>query len=135
MTTPSRFVKSAIAQTLVDVSTASGAFVDLLTVNITMEQAGFLETIFTCATSNDFFLSAQNSFRLVIDGVVQHATACFSGGATVTQSCALADRDARAAGAHVVTIQWRVGAGTGYIRPVSQPNLEHATLLVNEVRT
>lgn len=128
------FVQSAVAQLAANASTSSGAFVNLLTINMVTGN-GFINSIFTSASENSSFFGAQNDFALFIDGVQQHATSCFVGGLGVTQSCSICDRDAIAAGAHTFDVRWKTNAGTASIAAAGAGAIEHANLVIWETKT
>jgi len=77
----------------------------------------------------------QQDFRLQVNGVNARAAGCVNaGGAGNPIGATLIFRTAAlTAGVQTVTIQWRVSAGTGQIRPVAVPDSEYASLLIMEI--
>jgi hypothetical protein len=113
-----------------DTSTASAAYVDLLTANINTG-ASFLLINFTAGCSlTTGGQTRQVSFQILVDGVAQVATAAIVTGG-LTASAAVQWRVAVAAGAHVVKVQWKVSGNTAQIQPTTRD--EHANLRVSEV--
>jgi len=111
---------------LVDDSTTSAVFVDLLSIPIETE-VGVLTVIASACSTN---LITLGYLRITIDGIPVAGGAHDLG----TQNMFLAVRVPITAGAHTVTLRWRVDAlGTQSARPVTFPEAEFATLLVREM--
>ncbi len=126
------------ADVVVDTLIAGGGFALLppLTIGIVIGAGNALLVHFTVS---GFQNSAGNStfFRLRVDGVVFKGTA-FSrpagGGPNGTASAAIVAKiTGLAAGLHTVDIEADTTGGTTNINPVTSPNEQHATLLVEEV--
>lgn len=125
-------VQSGFAEVTVDTTTTSATFVDLLTVAITTGA----RTVFILVTFGADGSSNNNGpfFRVTIDGVAKRgAPSNKMSGTNGTGSGAILYQEVLSAAAHTVKVQWRVGAGTGSIRPVTQPDSEHCSLRVFEV--
>lgn len=122
---------SAGATLAVNQTTASLVFVALpgmaLVVNT---QGGFLK----CWASFSFTSVAANIivfFRLLVNGVVvANCSARTPATAATPSSASMNARVAVVAGAQNVVIQWRVSASVGQIRPITVPDQEAASLLV-----
>lgn len=116
-----------------DTTTTSTVFVDLFSTTITKSALSKLACLFSVSISNSVATAQMTDFRLVVDGVVKRAASVTTNGADEPQSAAL-DFVAAAvpSGARVVKIQWRTTGGTAQIRPVAEPDREHASLLVQE---
>jgi len=127
------FRESANSILAVDTTTASAVFVDLLTVAITVE-AGFI--LIESSIGASLSVNAGTIFfRITVDGVAQ---AGVSNSFTIIgdeHASAFCLRVAVAAGLRTVKLQWRVASvlSTARIRPVTQPDAEHASLVVSEV--
>ena len=116
----------------VDTTTTSLTFVTLLTDSITITAGGIIMVQVSIGTSNSNN-NITNFFRLVIDGVVRRGSAYTSSGSNNPGSVGLVYRVAGlAAGARTVTLEWRVASGTGQVRPVTVPDDEHATMIIQE---
>jgi len=81
-----------------------------------------------------------NFFRVVVDGVPQEGCATsFYGGDTVVEAGSINVLVPAPIGSHVIEVQWKTSRNQignpseGRIRPVTQPDSEHADLLVMEV--
>ncbi len=127
------YLQSVFNEVAVNTSTTSVAFVTLLSQAITKQTGTILKVHFTCGTANSSN-NQTNYFRIQVDGVTQRAvgtrlaTAGQPGPASIVLRIA-----GLAAGARVVTVQWRTSGGTAQIRPVASPDQEHASLLLEEV--
>ena len=77
--------------------------------------------------------NADVHFRLTVDGTVYRGGSTVSnGGSSATALAVSLKISGLGAGAHAVVLQWRVGSGTGQVRP-SVSEDENASLLVQEV--
>lgn len=130
-----QFKQSAMAEVTTDQSAtqATKAWADLVTLNITTG-AGFLlmqaSAAFNCSNGS----SREMGLRLVLDGVAVRAACSPSVSTSVAQALGVVARKSVTAGAHVVKLQWEVASGyTIYCRPVTLPDQEHCTLVVEEV--
>lgn len=127
------FLQSVFAQITVDTTTASVAFVTLLSQAITI-QAGSVLLIHVSAGTSNSANTNTNFFRIQVDGATQRGVAVSLDAANTPGSVALVLRvTGLAAGSRTVVLQWRVGAGTGRIGAVAAPDAEHASLLLEEV--
>lgn len=126
---------TVFAELAANTTTTSVAFVALgLSVSITILAGSFVLIHFTVCGDNNTG-NATVFFRVRVDGVVQRATAISqpltaneaSSGAIILRIAGLA------VGAHTVDVQWRVSAGTGGVRPVGNPDSDHASLYVQEI--
>ena len=129
-----KFLQSQFTQITVDTTTGSVTFVPFLSQSITISSTtNFLIVHFSAGASN---LTNNNNviFRLTIDGAAIRGAAITSSPATAPQSSSIVYRTTGlSVGAHTVAIQWRVNSSTGRVRPVTAPDTEHASLLVEEV--
>lgn len=131
--TASTLRQSVFAEIVADTTTGSVAFVSLLSQNITTTAGGILLVNFQVSGSNSNN-NQQVIFRMSIDGVVKRGAAFVSASGAANVGCAgLLYRQAVAPGIHTVLIEWRVTNNTGRIRPVTQPDTESASLLIEEV--
>jgi len=77
--------------------------------------------------------NADVHFRVIVDGIVRRGGATKSNGGSSSTALAVSLKvSGLAAGAHTVVLQWRVGSGTGQVRPNTAED-ENASLLVQEV--
>lgn len=130
------YVKSAFAEQTTDVA-AGAAFADLLTIAITTG-ANKLNIAFSAGIGLSFTIlgiSSTVSFRILLDGVPLRGTATSASLTGLQGSAALRLQAPVTAGPHTITLQWRVVgvAAAADIRPVTAPDFEHASLLVEEV--
>jgi len=126
------FINTATGTLLVDTSTTSVSFIDLLTTNI-ITSAG--DTLICRFASQSYNATGNNFFQLLIDGVVYQSGSIRPGtGLTVNCPQGFIKRvSGIIPGNHIVSIQWSVSSSTtGYIRPVSQSTQEFASLVVTE---
>lgn len=134
------YIQSSFAELLGDVA-APGAFADLLTVAIaTAAAASRLKIVFSASIGLSLSLGgvlSTASFRVLLDGVALRGSAASASLTGSTASATLTLQVPVTAGPHVVTLQWQVIGvlAAAAIRPVTRPDLEHASLLVEEVFT
>lgn len=122
------YAASAATELAADQTTSSDVFATLLSANVTT-QSGVIDIV---ATLCGLTTTQAGVVRVAVDG-----TPIANGGANVpvlasAVSAAISKRvTGLSAGAHTVTLEWRVvTGGTFVIRPVTQVDTEHATLLV-----
>jgi len=121
------------AQVTADTTIASGgAFADLLTININTT-APAIRILASFSNDTTLTVVSPTFFRITLDGVALRGAAS----ATLLdqlQSGAIDLRAAVAPGAHVVKLQWRTTGilNTARIRPVTNPDGEHASLMVEQ---
>jgi hypothetical protein len=114
----------------VDTTTTSNTFVDLLTTTLTTS-AGYLLINFTVC--GDTSLNNRYvAFRITVDGVAIRSTGFTSATTDQPHSAACQARVSVGAGSHTVKIQWFTSGGSGRIRPVTNPDWDHASLLIRE---
>ncbi len=127
------FLQSVFAEIAADTTTTSAAFVTLLSQAITIQAGSILLIHFTVSNSH----STNNQtgyFRIQVDGVTVRAAANRNGTSGEPGSCSIVlRRTGLAVGAHTVTVQWRTSGGTIRVRPITAPDQEHASLLLEEV--
>jgi len=117
-----------------DTTTSSTTFVDLLTATLTTVAGTKLIVIATFAVSNSNS-NAQQHFRMTVDGIVKRGCGVrFVNNPSAAGSLALVVTGL-SAGSHTIKLQWRADAsgGTVQVRPVTAPDDEHASLVVQEV--
>lgn len=126
--------QSVFAEISADTTTTSTTWTDLLSLSITTE-AGYIQ----CLASSCFTMSnasgREMALRLVIDDVAQRACASMSDSTTYGEIFSIVFKKAVAAGAHTVKLQWKTSSATYTMRcrPVTAPDVEHCSLLVEEV--
>jgi hypothetical protein len=130
------FLQTVFAEITVDTTTLSSTFVSLLSQVITTQTGTNLLIYLTSGVSNntndrDVF------FRVQVDGVTKRGVGveCHANGEAVSAAMVL-KVTGLLAGAHTVLVQWRAstgGANTAQIRPVTAPDAEHFSLLLEEV--
>lgn len=114
-----------------DTSTNSSTWVDLLTVNVTTVAGSKLMVHFTAGFINTG--TATTYFRVTVDGTAKRGVANRASNNNYGQNAsAVMTVPGLASGAHVVKLQWRVSGNVANVRPVTNPDSEHATLLVEE---
>lgn len=124
--------QSVFAEIAADATFTSATFVDVLTAAITTLGSTKLVINSSFALSNSS-TNTTHHFRITVDGVakrgcgVRYINAPGVAGAIALLVTGLA------AGAHTVKLQARVDSGTLRIRPVTAPDDEHASLVVQEV--
>lgn len=119
--------RQAFVELANDVQTTSTAFATIASQNLTVDADAILNISIRVSVASNVAVA----FRLGLDDVAigSGAFAPASGG-----TVSLRKRVAAAAGAHTVTLQWRLAsAGTANIRPVTQPDSEGASLFVEEI--
>lgn len=122
-----------MAEVTTDSTLTSQSYQDLLTITFTPAQNGFALVSFTWSASNSTN-SAITYFRLTANGATVRGAAQQPGNGNLTMSGALTNRIPLVAGVQMtIKIRWRVSAGTGRIRPVSNAETENACLIVQEV--
>jgi hypothetical protein len=124
-------VQSKFVEVAADVSTTSTTWVDLLSTTITT-LAGFL-LLTTTVSPNTSSTSAGFYIRLLLDGVAVRGASGYAGSATFNETVSIVSKEAVTAGLHTVKVQWRVSTGTLRCRPVTAPDQDHASLLIQEV--
>lgn len=124
--------QTVFAEVAADTSITSATFVDVLTAAITT--LGGTKLLITCsfALSNSS-ANTTHHFRITVDGVAKRGagvrytnTPGAAGGIAIVVASV-------AAGAHTIKLQARVDSGTLRIRPVTAPDDEHASLVVQEL--
>jgi hypothetical protein len=128
-------IQTQVADLTTDVANGGGS-ATLLSVPIVVTGGNSLLAHFTASGQNSGAGGSQTFFQLRIDGtVIKGATFTKGGGGGAGGDCAaiVAKIPALAAGAHTVDVQWNPGAGVSSINAASNPNGNHATLLVEEV--
>ena len=121
----------------VDVTTTATSFVSpstLLTTTITKRLAASNLIVHFSVGASNSNNGRQMFFRVVVDGVPQRAVGVdcpnlgFAQGAAIVTSVS-----GVAAGSRTILIEWYRSANTGQVRPVTAPDSEHASMLVEEV--
>ena len=127
------FIQSAFADQGSDVTTTSTTWVDLLSVTLTTG-ANFL--IIMASFSATTALAANNvMFRLLVDGVAKRGASTMDT-VSFASSGAIHGRYVVSAGEHTIKLQWQASSAlsAARVRPAANPESEHASLLVMEVR-
>lgn len=114
---------------LVDTTTTSLVFVNLLTQVVTVPHAGDYALTFNASGShstNDKMVS----FRILVDAA--QVAACGTRMRIVSDSgsCGTSTIQRLADGAHTITVEWKTESNTAQIFPVTQPDNESAILTV-----
>jgi len=116
-----------------DTTTTSSTFVDLITQAITITSGGILLINVSASVSNSSVNKAA-TFRITIDGVTKGGFGVELKSADVPCSGAYVARvTGLAVGARTVKVQWKTTTGTMQIRPITHPDDEHCSLLIQEV--
>lgn len=127
----STYKQSVFGDIAVDTTSTSTVWADLLSVSITTG-ANFILVRASASLSNSN--SSKNMFlRLVIDGVAKRAALSRTSALDVAEGFSLCWRQAVTAAAHTVKLQWMTDSNTIQCRPVTVPDQEHCSLLVEEV--
>jgi hypothetical protein len=135
-------IQSQFAERVADITTTSvyGAgppatgYVTLLTLTLTTE-ANYLRSLFTCSGDNSNASARTVYFRLLLDGVkVKGSSFRTTTNTSGTMATELSSYGLVTAGSHTVAVQWCTSASTARIRPVTNPNFDHASLLVQELQ-
>jgi hypothetical protein len=127
-------IQTLYTEITTDVSTTSvtPTYVTLQTQTIVTTGANYLRCLFTSTGDNDT-ATAQNYFRIMVDGVLQKGSAVRVSAASTPHSCAIQTMTLVTEASHTVLVEWCVTAGTGRIFHSTNPNYHHASLLVEEV--
>lgn len=126
-------VSSSLAS---NVTTNSGTFSTLLTINLTTYGGSLVVKGFV--TSSNSGTPDTNLFRIQINGTTV-ATAAdgtdggVGSGANIQLDCHLLSQNSVTAGSNTITLQWAVTGGTGRINALSGTNGEQAILHAKEV--
>lgn len=115
-----------------DTMTTSTTFIDLLSMSITTGANAVL-IWFTCSFSMTAPLNFGH-FRIVVDGTTKRAVAASIAASNDVVCAAIVYKDSVSSDSHTITIQWKVDSGTARIRPVADPDHEHASLLIIETK-
>lgn len=126
-----QILQSIFSEVTVDTTTASAAFVTLLSQNINTSD-GYIYVNATFSSSNATN-NQTNYFRITIDDVPIRGCGTRFASATTPGAGAILIKRPIAAGAHNIQLQWRVAGGTGRIYPVTAPDAEHTSLLIQEM--
>jgi hypothetical protein len=104
----------------------------LLSINLTTAAGAALIVIFMACASNATN-NAQAFFRVAVDGkILRGSSIKANGGSAASGTIVSLKVSGVSVGPHSVVVQWRVGSGTGQVRPVTAED-ENASLLVQEV--
>ena len=124
-------LQSKFAEQTVDTSTTSASWIDLLSIPITTQANNLiLHTSVSLLTTSS---GAAFNIRLTIDGVAVRGAQMWPSSSNYALGISIVARKLVAAGAHTVKLQWMVTTGTLRCRPATNPDDEHASLLVEEV--
>jgi hypothetical protein len=121
-----------VAEAPYDTSTNSTAFVDLLTLNISIGEGDKL-LLHATASGINSSSGGITTYRITVDGVSKRGAAYRASGSYAQCMSMLTLISGLSEGNHVVKLQWKVTQGTASIRPVGYPDQEHATLMAQEI--
>jgi hypothetical protein len=129
------FVQSGRAKVLVDTTWAAVAFNTLLSVSLNCEAGSYLLIRSHAHVSMDA-ANRYGYFRLLLDGSPINAGGGFRDNVPAVAVCLDGREQVLTTAAHTVSFQWRVfnALWTVRCRPVTQPDAESASLVVEEVR-
>lgn len=119
------------AHVTVDITTNSRSWVDLLTQSVTTGARKLLVRYAACSDNTNN--AKMNYFRITIDGTGYGACGALVN-ANQPASAVGQALVSVGAGAHTVKLQWYSNANTARIRPVTNPDSDNASLLVQEVK-
>lgn len=126
-------LQSILTEVTVDTTTTSTTFVTLLSQAITISAGSILIVQFVSSSSNGGALRFEY-YRILIDGTPYRGASCKLTNIDATGGASISIRvPGLAAGSRTVIVQWRVSGGTGQIRPVTVPDGESASVLIQEV--
>ena len=129
-----KFVQSVTSQITVDTSTSSASFTSFLTTDVIVQNNNSVLLVFFSVSGTTASGTASMFFRVLLDGVAQRSVGMSPPSSTRPGAAFLVLRlSGVAAGTRTVAVQWRVSASTGRVRPVTNPDSEHASLVVQEV--
>ena len=124
-------VQTQMVEVILDTTTASATFVDLLSLTLTTGANSIIvQATFAAGNTN---ANIDEFFRVVIDGVAVRGAGIRVITSSGASSGAISCKRAVTAAAHTVKLQWRTSNNTARIRPVTAPDAEHACLIVSEV--
>lgn len=124
---------SRLVDVTVDKITTSPSFRPLMTqtVNVSAGSTLLLNLSASIAAS---LVTSTVYLRIQVDGVTVRSAGTSSPAPATPSAIALAcQKTGLTEGDHIITVQWRVTAGSAHIRPVAKADAEHASLLVQEV--
>jgi hypothetical protein len=125
-------LQTTFVEQAADTTTASAAFVTLLTQAITI-QAGSIVLIEATISLSNTTANVNMDIQLVIDGTAARGAGSRSIAVNIPTSMGIVyRRTGLAVGAHTILLQWRTSAGTARCRPTTTVN-EHASLRLHEV--
>lgn len=131
-------LQTAEGRVTTNATTTSNTLVDLTgaTVTITTQAGSKVLVQVSYSTSTTSVLGATTTLVLDIDGVTELGSASsFTLLASSTQGGGFTKlKTGLSAGSHTFKLKWATSASTAQCRPVSNPNSEHATIVVTEVR-
>ena len=124
-------LQTSYAEITVDTTVAvATGWADLLSVTLTTRAGSVLVHFTACGdNTNNAKIS---SYRLDIDGVVVKGVA-EGVSPNIPGAVAIIHKATVTAASHTIKVQWSASANTSRIRPVTNPNTDHASLLVQEV--
>jgi len=125
-------LQTLFARIVADTTTTSTGFVTLLSLAVTTLPNTKL-VIRGAAHCSNTAVNNQLWFRITVDGVVRNSGGVRYPGLPAVGAVVEHVETGLAAGAHTILLEWRVNAGTGRVRPVTVPDNESASLLVQEV--
>lgn len=133
---PSKFRQTVFLDITADTTTTSTTFVTFMSQVINVAANSNIRILFTTSASN----TSNNSsvfFRLSVDGTPKRGVGITStGGGGTAASTTISWREANvSAGNHTVLIEWKVNSGTGQVQPVTTPDAESASLMIDETTT
>jgi hypothetical protein len=123
-------LQTAEAHVTVDTTTTSHTFVDLLSVTLTTSGGALL--INAGGAINNSNAGKAMQLRVTLNTVSQGGVTVVNTGANAV-SFGMAIKVAAAAGSNTIALQWLTPANTAQCRPVTQADLESASLVVQEV--
>jgi hypothetical protein len=122
--------QTSFAEITSDTTTTSLTYVDLLSVTITTIAGNI--SIYASASGDNTNNARLSKYRIMIDGVADRGFVA-NVSPSLPDSGAIVLRRAVTAGSHTIKLQWATSANTARIRPITNPDTDHASLLVEEV--
>lgn len=133
----SGLIQTLVADVTADVETAGDSpGVTLLSQAITVAGGNSLIVNFSASGQNNAGGGTVTTFRLLLDGnLVKGASFTKMAGSVIAASCVaiVARIPALTAGSHTVSVEWQAPSNTTSINAASDPDGNHATLLLQEV--
>lgn len=125
-------LQTVFAEISANTTTTSAVFVDLISQVVTTTGGDLLIYFTVSASANTN--GRDIAFRVTVDGISKRGTQIYAKDGGHSSSASIITKvTGLAATSHTVKIQWQTSGGTAQILPVTNVDIEHASLLIKEV--